>query len=130
MNTSELTGRALDEAVAIEVVIGAFYRTSSGEIVKTWRGFDDQVGCYKDDGSPSFYVTVAEMANWERLHIRDFPNARDPLLPYSFDLFWDIKHMSELKRALLEDHDDLEEIEEMMATHGITREQVLAWRLL
>ena len=35
-----------------------------------------------------------------RPDLQDWPNAKDPKLPYEFDLHWDIKRVSQLKEAL------------------------------
>jgi hypothetical protein len=109
-------------------VVGVFYSTPFG-IVKTY-GFTT-----KDDGQKyiiwyklkktknftNYYEqgsTIAkDTSTWNRLNISDFPDSVDPTLPYSFDLFFDIKSMSALRRAF--QYEDTCELLEMMRQHGI-----------
>lgn len=103
-----------------DIVIGTFYKIPSGEVVYTygWDGRKKEVHYRTEDG-PGRNATEKEVATWERLHIRDFPNAKDPRLPYVFDLLWDIKYMSQLRREL-RGHVDEKEIRQTMKEHGVT----------
>lgn len=104
------------------LVIGTFYEIADGRIVRTY-GCDGRAGTIKfyfDDDTGSHAVTFAEAHSWKRRQdLADFPNARDPRLPYEFDLHWDIKHVSELKALLKEGHEDIDEIRAQMKTHKI-----------
>lgn len=106
-----------------EIVIGAYYELASGAIAYLigWNG-RSQSGEYKtDDGKKITYhgVSLAEFSEWKvRRDLSDFPNASDPRLPYVFDLFWDLKYLSDLKRELA-GHDDEVDIRQKMVEHQI-----------
>jgi hypothetical protein len=106
-----------------DIVVGIFYEMPDGRIVKTFgfNNIDKTVSYYLDDDKGTRLVPFYEIkTKWKpRRDLRDFPNARDPRLPYVFDLFWDIKHISQLKRAIEEGHEYLDEIKEKMLEHGI-----------
>lgn len=107
----------------MSIVIGAFYELPDGRIARTygWGGKTEMVSFYFDNDKPRVPVHVSETVDWKiRRDLSDFPNARDPLLPYSFDLHWDIKHRSELLQVLGDgDHDDIDEIRAMVREHKI-----------
>ena len=114
-----------------EVVIGVFYERPDGVVVRVngCRNVPSVAGTvamrisYYTDDFPvkTGNVDEATFRTWKRRKdLNDFPNAKDPRLPYVFDLFWDIKYTSELKHALRHGHDDLDEIKEAMQTHGIS----------
>jgi hypothetical protein len=71
-------------------------------------------------------VTYAEYWTWKhRRDLTDFPNAKDPLLPYVFDLFWDIKHLSELKRALANPYfDDIDALKSEVEGQPLVKEML------
>lgn len=104
-----------------DVVIGAFYELPDGRITRI-LGSSNVTGLvrhYFDDGLGGREIPVDETAGWlYQEGMEDFPNARDPRLPYVFDLVWDLKYMSDL-RAELVGHDDEDEIRETMANLGI-----------
>jgi len=105
-----------------EFVIGAFYELPDGRIAKTlgWDSRSKEISYRLDDGEGSRIVHEAIALVWKRRSdLRDFPNASDPLLPYDFDLWWDIKYMSQLRRELV-GHDHEDEIREMMGKFEIT----------
>jgi len=111
-----------------DVVIGILYERSDGSIVKTygWDGTDKIVSYY--DEVTYGYANAEEFSTWKpRRDLDDFPNAKDPILPYDFDLCWDIKYTSQLKRALQTDHPDKTEMLEMMIAHNITMQQVMSY---
>lgn len=102
-------------------IIGIHYELPNGKIARTygWNGVDKTVRYYFDDGKGARTATQAEFDTWKpRRDLEDFPNARDPKLPYVFDLLWDIKYMSELRRELV-DHDDRDAIMEQIRQHNI-----------
>lgn len=104
-------------------VIGAFYELPDGRIVRTtgWHGRDNTISFYTDSpgGRKAGVCLFKTCENWKRrTDLRDFPNASDPRLPYVFDLWWDIKYMSDLRRHLL--YDDDSELRELMQKHNIT----------
>lgn len=105
-----------------QIVVGAFYELPDGKIVFVYlqsNKSDTTVFGYYEDGSDPKTATIGETLLWKRRSdLRDFPNAIDPRLPYEFDLYWDIKHMSNLKRELV-GHQFEKEIRQAMVTHGI-----------
>ena len=114
-----------------EIVLGIFYQMPDGSIAYTcgWTGPDSEVRYYLDDGEGTRLVHVDEFRSWEpRPDLEDFPNARDPRVPYEFDLYWDVKTISGLRR-LLDDVDDTEFREAVLATmekHGIVLPPVVS----
>ena len=104
--------------------IGIHYELPDGRIVYTC-GFSKKgpvpiITYFFDNDSGQHIVTGTEFQKWKpRRDLRDFPNARDPRLPYCFDLFWDIKYISQLK-ATVRGHIDETDIRKMMLDHGIT----------
>lgn len=106
----------------MEIVIGIHYELPDGRIVYTY-GFNDvekTVQYYFDDDKGGRTANYAELNKWKpRRDLKDFPNAKDPRLPYVFDLFWDIKYMSQLKNELARGHKDENEIKEKMREHNI-----------
>lgn len=102
--------------------VGIFYELPCGRIAKAY-GFNSskqQISYYFDDDNGSHTVSLDLFQNWKpRNDLSDFPNARDPILPYEFDLFWDIKYLSDLKRAFHHSHDDLDSIQQAMTRHAI-----------
>lgn len=109
----------------MSIVIGTFYQTEFG-VVRT-IGFnrpEEIISWYKlkkTAGFRNFYEhgcsKYSETKDWERIDVKDFPDSVDTVLPYSFDLFFDIKRMSELRRAFR--HEDSDELLEMMRNHGV-----------
>jgi hypothetical protein len=50
----------------------------------------------------SYSCAIAKAAKWQIRHdVQDFPNAKNPRLPYAFDLLWDLKYYSQLKGSVL-----------------------------
>ena len=118
------------------IVIGAFYAMPGGVIART-QGWDGRTREVKyrldDDGGPRLASEAEVLGSWDhRPDLRDFPNARDPVLPFVFDLNWDAKRRSDLP-PLLADPDVADDVEAAMREHGIElgeelREQVEAIR--
>jgi hypothetical protein len=103
------------------VIIGCFYETGKG-VAYVYGGGSGNVNYYYDDDNPSQSCTYGDCSKWVKLAIRDFPNARDPRLPYDFDLHFDIKYMSQLKMQLAGELDwchDMDYLHELIAHHGI-----------
>lgn len=103
------------------VVVGGFYRMPDGRIVKTYGGGGEFVRWYTDGPRESGQSTRAEMDEWEYLEgMQDFPNATDPLLPYEFDLNWDVHTLGQF---LSEGSDapgiDNPHVQEICQYHGI-----------
>ena len=98
--------------------IGILYELPDGRIARTtgWSGRTSLVTYHFDDDQPSRLVSDSEFQKWQpRFDLADFPNARNPRLPYVFDLHWDIKHASELRDALAHGHDDLADLRAQVA---------------
>ena len=101
--------------------VGIYYETPEGKIVYTY-GFSgtDKTISYRFEEGGGHTVSFDEFDTWKpRMDLKDFPNSKDPVLPYEFDLYWDIKRMSQLKRALENDSVNAADIREAMATHNI-----------
>lgn len=97
-----------------EIVIGIFYETQNGEIVYPyqWSGSDNTVG-YSSFGKKSKVCHIDKTKNWKpRRDLNKFPDDPDTRLPYYFDLYWDIKWLSELKHYL-DDPESQEDADEM-----------------
>lgn len=102
--------------------IGIFYELPNGKIAKTigWNKVQ-KIIIYYFEGLPFTTVSEDEFQTWKpRTDLKDFPNAKDPRLPYIFDLYWDIKYTSELEYILAEeDHEDLEDIKDEILAQGL-----------
>lgn len=111
------------KAVTPEIVVGAFYELPCGKIARTYgHTKESEVLFYFDDGQGGrTEKDDVVLRTWkQRNDLSDFPNARDPRLPYVFDLFWDIKHQSELQEILNDpDHDFHEEVMQMAKEHQL-----------
>ena len=105
-----------------QIIIGVFYELSNGEIIYVYGKSitsTTAIFCYYAVDGNAKTVVAAETRNWkERRDLRDFPNTTDPKLPYDFDLYWDIKRISDLKRELV-GHRFEKQIRQAMVTHGI-----------
>ena len=80
--------------------VGIYYERPDGTIVLTvgFNPLPEPQVYYHGDGELSEKAPDAEFQTWKpRRDLSDFPNAIDPRLPYSFDLHWDIKYLSQLK---------------------------------
>jgi hypothetical protein len=111
-----------------QFVIGAFYELPDGRIARTfgWDGKTREAAYYFDTDEPRRSANEEEIAAWVRRDdLTDFPNARDPRVPWNFDLHWDIKHLSELKRALRFGHEDIDEIRAMVVEHNLPIDEAL-----
>lgn len=83
-----------------EVVIGAFYQRSTNplDVVYTVGGGPGYIHGYNAK-MKSFNTTPEEVLKWTQLAVNDFPHSPDPRLPYVYDLNWDIKYLSQLRRV-------------------------------
>jgi len=92
------------------LVVGGYYRNNlSNRIVYITGAGPLGVSGREDGGLDKNLGTPKEFhQEWVLTEFRDFPNAKDPRLPYVFDLFWDLKYTSELKRELLKPDCDQE----------------------
>jgi hypothetical protein len=103
------------------LVIGGYYEIPDGHIVLThgWNGTDKTVSYYFDDDKEMYSALPSQWETWKlRRDLQDFPNARDPRVPYVFDLNWDIKTRSQLLNAL-KTGEDAFLIRHVMAENGI-----------
>lgn len=102
-------------------IIGLHYELPDGRIARTygWGGLKRTVFYYFDDAHGGRTASEDEWTTWVlRDDLRDFPNAKDPRLPYSFDLVYDAKYRSQLVQIFKEGKED-DTLIEMMAEHGI-----------
>jgi len=90
-----------------DICVGIHYERPDGTIVKTFscNTMTKLVG-WRDDDTHEGEVSFDEFRNWKaRRDLKDFPNAKDPILPYDFDLIFDLKYTSQLKQVLKNDPD-------------------------
>lgn len=78
-------------------VIGAFYQSPEGKILYTYGMMNYNVTCKDEDDNP-YSIPMVLFQQYKYLNIRDFPNAKDPRLPYVFDLKWDFQYLSDFMR--------------------------------
>lgn len=91
------------------IVVGAYYELPNGKIayIYGYHGLKRVVSYYFDDNQGGRSISFEKVKSWKKRNkLKDFPNAKDPKLPYVFDLFWDIKHYSELKNLIAEHSED------------------------
>lgn len=106
----------------MSIRLGAYYATDTGEIVYAYGVRDGTVMYRYEDDTDTPEVTLDDVnERWKLTDLRDFPNARDPRLPYVFDLFWDIKYLSELKHELAKE-DCEKALWEQAIEHGYVSE--------
>lgn len=89
-----------------DVIIGIHYERPDGVIVMTcgYNALDKLVSWGDNDGDQG-EATLDEFKTWkERRDLNDFPNSKDPVLPYDFDLVYDMKNLSQLKPELVSAH--------------------------
>ena len=91
------------------VVIGMFYGLPKGRVWRSIGGGPEGVYGYDQYGkSVAFSQAECEAMLKEGKivpldHVRDFPSAEDPRLPYVFDLHWDAKTVQALRREMAYD---------------------------
>lgn len=103
----------------MDVYINVLHEMPDGKIVRTYGANKFSVS-YFDNERNYGNVCIKDYLTWKlRRDLKDFPNAKDPILPYVFDLHWDIKYLSDLIR-FLPGHDDEDEIRELMVKHNIS----------
>ena len=91
------------------VVIGMFYGLPKGRVWRSIGGGPEGVYGYDQYGkSVAFSQAECEAMLKEGKivpldHVRDFPSAEDPRLPYVFDLYWDAKTVQALRREMAYD---------------------------
>jgi hypothetical protein len=83
------------------IYVGAYHETPLGEIVLTYGAGPDYV-VYKNESGQVTKITPEEYHKNLKLRqdLKDYPNSKDPVLPYEFDLYYDIKRQSELRYLL------------------------------
>jgi hypothetical protein len=104
--------------------IGCFYETPFGTVFTYGIGID-YVSWYKIKRTKRFkniyqhgHTKRIDTTEWIRKKIEDFPDSADPVLPYVFDLYYDIKTMSQLRAAFR--FEDRGELLDLMRVHEIT----------
>jgi len=101
-NTFELTHyNKLKKEDNPNIHIGGYYELPTKKVVYIFRCNNVKREIhYKFENSKNYIATFEEVKKWKHLNINDFPNAKNPKVPYSFDLFFDIKRESDLKAAM------------------------------
>ena len=88
-----------------DFIVGALYELPTGTIARSFGSGPNGIQYYFDDSKGGRLASHEEVKAWKhRADLNDFPNARDPILPYVFDLEWDIKFRSELVQVLTDGH--------------------------
>lgn len=84
------------------LVVGGYYRNKLDDRIAYITGAGPSGVIGREEGGPdkSLGDSKAFHQGWALTELRDFPNAKDPRLPYVFDLFWDLKYTSDLQREL------------------------------
>ena len=107
-----------------DVHIGTFYENKkTGTILKCigWR--EGQASLVPENRprqqAKSQHLTPEELNTKfrHRPDLKDWPDAWDPLLPYVFDLNWDMKYESDLVRKCI-DHGHSEEYDRVLVENG------------
>lgn len=94
---ADIIGKVQGDEHKNTILMGGFYRRPvEGDVVMTW-GFGPGYVVYASEDGPGARATRDEMDTWDFLEgARDFPNAKDPRLPYEFDLYYDVHRLSQL----------------------------------
>lgn len=117
-----LENGAAPEKVCDWPVIGAYYSLMGGEIayVSGCHSEGLMVSYRLDDNYGIRKIPVYDTKDWvRRPDLRDFPKAKDPRLPYLFDLNWDLKYESEVRGVLRQGHDDADDIIHALHYQGL-----------
>lgn len=118
-----------DWGIAPDITVGGYYAMPDGNIAYVYgngMGKFSYSTCNGKEITGHNDRPWSEFVGWsEKLDLKDFPNQFDPRLPYDFDLFYDIKRLSQLKWHLNPANesdfssDDLADMREMAKTHNI-----------
>lgn len=82
------------------LIAGVYYLTADNNIIYSY-GFTETCLLAYDDNNKSYKINLTESSTLKLLNkVQDFPNAKNPKLPYEFDLNWDIKRSNELAREI------------------------------
>lgn len=83
-----------------DLVIGGFYEKPNGDIVKVYYGNNKGIYKYNKLNEFGLITHISHCQKWiERGDLKDYPNNPDKLLPYVFDLFFDIKKDERVKKS-------------------------------
>lgn len=112
-----LPGKAISDSMN-GVTLGAYYEDPNGKIAYSYMWNTKQLTLrYEDDTVVN--ITENEIGEWkERRDLLDYPNSKDPILPYVFDLLFDLKRMSDL-RTYLKRYAKNDNLEEIMKNNNI-----------
>ncbi len=101
-------------------IIGIFYEKPDGTIVKSigWHGKTGTFDIMEEDNS--YVISDNEFQTYKpRPDLEDFPNAKNPILPYDFDLCYDIKYKSQLREKIKQLEEELKDLRELMNVYNI-----------
>jgi hypothetical protein len=102
------------------VIVGAYYNCVDGDIVRIIRQRHTTVSYRYAESSVLHECDVSVVSQWElRRDLHEFPDVLDLRLPIDFDLLWDIKYVSELRRTL-SGHAEEIEIRRLMHDLGVS----------
>jgi hypothetical protein len=91
----------------IDIHIGIYYELPDGRIAYTygWNGIEKEVSYQFENGKFGTVSDIVFQAWKPRRDLKDYPNSKDPALPYEFDLHYDLKRMSDLIRFVDQEDD-------------------------
>lgn len=91
--------------MATDIHIGAYFERPDGAIAYTTGTCENRISYYLTDYDGPYSADLDEYATWKyRPDLKDWPDTKNPILPYAFDLHFDIKRLNELK-DMLEHHE-------------------------
>ena len=103
-----------------DVVAGIFYRKPDGTIVSTYGIGPEGISWREEDHDKHGCAPYAEVATWVPMrHLRDFPEAQDPMLPYEFDLYWDCHTLGQFLSEYRGDRKVMASARKLAAHYGI-----------
>ena len=117
----QITYKPIQPGESNHIIVGIYYELPDKSIC-TISGADcvRRKVTYHLENSGSLSATFKEVSKWKpRRDLQDWPNAEDPIVPYIFDLYWDIKRISDLRRVLKEGHTDINHIRDLIHKHNL-----------
>lgn len=86
------------------LIIGAYYFKPDGICVYVYACHNDENGIpyyyYREEEKDGSKILAKDCQDWVISTSGDYPNTKDPRVPYIFDLIWDIKRVSDIKKHI------------------------------
>jgi len=81
-------------------MLNGFYQTPTGQIVQV-EDVQDRVHYQEGYAQPVQYATLDAFDTWtHKPYLRDYPDSEDPLLPYCFELLFNLKRFSQIDEEM------------------------------